>query len=131
MRIVQIATAHIEQGSEPCLYGLGDDGKVYEYRIALKPLKSKDSYYEEVMMPVPEPVNPAQVASPWQRAVEPMLIPAPAPGGFIQQAAMVKKTELRYRDKFTDGWTEGWHPLEMGMSKIICHPEDPTRHERS
>jgi hypothetical protein len=160
MRIIQIATAHIAQGEEPEIIGLGDDGIVYIYRQQIEPVKSYKIDYTQVQeLPdlivnvnaAPTPYlrqqaleakalelmrqqncqsrhsdpewstqyDPSPCMSPWQHQKAPEPVPVPT-----------KPVPVRV-EVFQDGWTEGWYPLTMQFSKTICHPEDPTRAERS
>ena len=111
MKIIQIVAAHIEQGSEPCVYGLGDDGMLYEWCVDFQPMKGQEAEY----VPWTEPDDKSK-PRPWNiRTVDNVLcVPS-----------------SKYKDTFRDGWTAGWKCLGNQMSKPVCHPEDPTRAERS
>jgi hypothetical protein len=110
MKIVQICAAHVEQGAEPCLYGLGDDGHLYEWIPEMNPQKTKE--------PVTEDVPEDELAKvPWKIAAK-------------RQVVDPITKQMLWKDKFIDGCTGGWKDLGTSMSKKVPHPEDPTRNER-
>lgn len=48
-------------------------------------------------------------------------------GTVLQRRWASKAREIIYRDgpsTFTDGWTEGWVPVEAGWSTPVKHPND-------
>lgn len=153
MRIVQICSGYVNnQCEEPAILGLGDDGAVYLYRDEVKPFQTQ----EQVMVPASEltveqmlnaqPVNntppaPAQAVDiePESRGIFRSKTARPKP--IVQESEKQdpngRKIDPKvthyiiWREIFRDGWTAGWTPLPMTISKPVPHKDDPTRNERA
>lgn len=112
MKILQIVAAHVNQGDEPAVYGLGDDGMLYEWVAYFDPQTGQETEYRALTEEEKQPNLPR----PWNVRV-------------IDGVQSVPTGN--YKTTYRDGWTAGWRCLGNKISKPIIHPEDPTRAERS
>jgi hypothetical protein len=120
MRIVQIACAHIEQGSEPCLYGLDEVGQLWEWIPDMKPAVGRRQKFE------PVPQEEAEKLPEWMKR--------PSEDGTLMRPMVDPVTKQQILENvYSDGNTAGWKLIGISgqVMKKYPHPEDPTRHDRA
>ena len=138
---------HFQAGE---LFGLGEDGTVYIYRPAREPFAAQEPIpydaqkpCEDRRMTIQELYESNQCQSgqalgsincdpryEWRASAEPINIDLDRMLA-AKQCAVAISSVAGYRAKFYDGCTAGWEPLAMGISKVVPHPHDPTKAERS
>ena len=103
MKILQIVAAHYEQGSDPAVYGLGDDGNLYEWVCALKATQNRVQALELVPLELlKEPRTYHYTLNEFGNPVRAKIIDGKAV----------------LEDKFVNGRTEGWELKGHQMSKV-------------
>jgi hypothetical protein len=134
MKMIQIYMSH---GPDQELFGLGEDGVVYVYTRARPPYMNQEPQYR----PIPRAeweIQKQQQAQ--QSAIELQYHDWQARHPFraLEIGELNKVLGSHdmlsfqgYQNRYIDGATEGWTPLNMVLSKPIPHPDDPTKCERS
>ena len=114
MKILQIVAAHYEQGSEPAVYGLGDDGNLYEWVCEMRACQNR----VQAMELVPPELLEERRTYGYNLNED---------GRPVRAKTVDGKAVLE--DKFTNGRTEGWELKGHQMSKVVPHVNDPKRHK--
>jgi hypothetical protein len=118
MKIIQILAG--QDGDDHVLYGLSDDGSLYEFNYATEPRKTAvGAGHSKVGR------SPARLSTPVTPLKDPNSVAA---RDMLESIADPQPVEYKYRDGCTQGWKLVCSPGVM--AKPVPHADDPSRCER-